>query len=182
MNPGEKKMQKRKTILITGSTGFIGKNLAEFLEGKKEYDLLRPSHSQLELLDPEKVSEFVEGNSIDVIVHCAAVGGTRKTAYDKGKTDVVAKNLRMFFNIARCLGKARMVHLGSGAEYGREHCKPRVKEEFFDAHVPEDAYGFSKYVCSKYIEKADNLVCLRPFGVFGRYEDYSFKFISNAIV
>jgi GDP-L-fucose synthase len=57
-----------------------------------------------------------------------------------------------------------------------------MPEEYFGVHVPEDAYGFSKYVMAKYIEQADKITNLRLFGVFGKYEDYEFKFISNAIV
>ncbi len=59
---------------------------------------------------------------------------------------------------------------------------PKVKESEFGRYVPADDYGFSKYVLSKYIEKADNIYCLRLFGVFGPYEDYEYKFISNSIV
>ena len=38
-----------KNILITGGSGFIGKNLREQLQGK--YNIYAPSHSELELLD-----------------------------------------------------------------------------------------------------------------------------------
>jgi GDP-L-fucose synthase len=34
---------------------------------------------------------------------------------------------------------------------------------------------------SKYIEEADDIVCLRIFAVFGRGERYMYRFISNAI-
>jgi GDP-L-fucose synthase len=46
--------------------------------------------------------------------------------------------------------------------------------------VPADAYGFSKYICAKYIERSEHILDLRLFGVFGPYEDYTVRFISNA--
>jgi GDP-L-fucose synthase len=55
-----------------------------------------------------------------------------------------------------------------------------VKEEYFDTRVPTDPYGFSKYICAKYIERSERLVELRLFAVFGQYEDYTVRFISNA--
>jgi GDP-L-fucose synthase len=89
----------------------------------------------------------------------------------------------MFFNLARCLKPGmRMIHLGSGAEYDRRRCLPKMAEDYFDAHVPADDYGYAKYVISKYIEKTDNITCLRIFGLYGKYEDYTYKFISNAIL
>ena len=46
--------------------------------------------------------------------------------------------------------------------------------------MPGDAYGFSKYICAKYIERSERILDLRLFGVFGPYEDYTVRFISNA--
>lgn len=172
-----------KNILITGASGFIGRNVVEYLVSTDKYSLFFPSHSELELLDDEKVYEFIIKNRINIIVNCASVGGSRKKAYDAGKTDVVSKNLRIFFNLVRCLNEVdRIIHLGSGAEYDMRYYLPRMKEDYFDTHVPIDDYGFSKYVCSKYIMNSEKMVDLRLFGVFGKYEDYEYKFISNTIV
>jgi GDP-L-fucose synthase len=46
--------------------------------------------------------------------------------------------------------------------------------------VPADPYGFSKYICTKYAETSSNIFVLRLFGVFGKYEDWDVRFISNA--
>jgi GDP-L-fucose synthase len=73
-----------------------------------------------------------------------------------------------------------MIHFGSGAEYERAQLPPRVSEDYFDTRVPRDAYGFSKYICAKYIERSEQILNLRLFGVFGAYEDYTVRFISNA--
>lgn len=171
-----------KKVLITGAGGFIGRNVAEYFGSKTdEYRVFSALHAELDLLDEKAVKLFISGKKIDLVVHCASVGGSRKTGYDTGATDVVDRNLRMFFNLVRALpASTRLINMGSGAEYGiRKH---KVKEDEFDGRVPAAAYGYAKYVMSKYIEKTDNMLCLRIFGLYGKYEDYSFKFISNAIV
>jgi GDP-L-fucose synthase len=95
------------------------------------------------------------------------------------------RNCRMFFNLVRNLAPGqerfgKMIHFGSGAEYDRVELPARVGEDYFDTRVPRDPYGFSKYVCAKYIERTERIVDLRLFGVFGIYEDYTVRFISNA--
>lgn len=166
-----------KNILITGANGFIGKNLSEQLKNK--YNLLTPLRTELDLLDETKVDEYFQKNKIDVVIHTAVVGGSRKEEH----TDLaLSQNLRMFFNILKNKKYfKKMIYLGSGAEYDKTKPIINVKEEDFGKTIPKDEYGFFKYICSKYIEEQDDIVSLRIFGMFGKYEDYRYRFISNAI-
>lgn len=170
-------------LLITGTRGFVGRNLKEHFLGTGRHEVLAPLREELDLLDHASVSSYVAKRKPDLVIHCATVGGTRKTAYDSGAAGVASSNIRMFMNLARSLpAGARMISMGTGAEYDHRAYAPKMAEEYFDSSVPADPYGFSKYVVSKFIERAENVACLRIFGLFGRYEDYTFKFISNAIV
>ena len=88
----------------------------------------------------------------------------------------------MFYNIVRNRNRFnKMIHFGTGAEYDKRFPIIKVKEDDFDKKIPVDDYGFGKYLCSKYIENTENIVCLRLFGLFGEGEDYRYRFISNAI-
>jgi len=170
--------RQNKTILITGASGFIGKNIAQYL--KQNFTLLTPSHKDLDLLSRSEVNRFFLKNDIDMVIHCANFGGTRKTMATSG---VLEKNTQMFFNLAENRNRyARLITLGSGAEYNKNYNLQNASENEFGKSIPTDNYGLSKYIASTYIDKTLNMYCLRLFGVFGKYEDYEFKFISNAIV
>ena len=54
-----------------------------------------------------------------------------------------------------------------------------MKETDFDKNVPQDQYGFSKYIMTKYAQANEGVRNLRLFGVFGKYEDFRYRFISN---
>jgi len=167
-------------ILITGAHGFVGRNLTEYLSRTSKYTLFTPKSSELNLLDENAVDEYVNNHNIEIIIHGANRGGGRDTTE---MNDVVHTNLRMFFNITKQASKVKkIIHLGSGAEYGKH--KPIVEAVEEDAHLalPHDDYGFYKSVCARYIDQCDNIYNLRIFGAYGQYENYRFKFISNAIV
>ncbi len=174
-------MYKTTKILITGSNGFIGKNLVEYLAEKQQYKLFYPCHAELELLDTVKVENFVNSHDIDVIVHCANVGGSRKTDHANiSREEICYKNLRMFFNLSRLAERGRrLITLGSGAEYGHDKYIPKMTEEYSQSNVPEDAYGFSKYICSQYVMQSQNMIVLRFFGC-SRLKSL-LRFISNAM-
>ena len=163
-------------ILITGGSGFIGRNLAEQLAAT--YEVLAPSSAEVDLCDEEAVREYLSAHNFDVIVHAATTRSNRRLT---APPDMLDRNCRMFFNLARNEGRfGKMIHFGSGAEYSRVQLPERVREEYFDTRVPHDAYGFSKYICAKHIEGSRRLINLRLFGVFGPYEDATVRFISNA--
>jgi len=165
-------------IFITGVTGFIGRNLYEYLKKNNQYKLICPKHKELELLDLNSLENFFKKNKIDIVVHCATLGVKRTS----NKPGLLEPNLRMFLNLIKCKKYyKKMIFAGSGAEYDKSKNITKIKETEFGEKIPKDPYGFYKYICSKIIEKEDNIINLRLFGIFGKYEDYKTRFISDAI-
>jgi GDP-L-fucose synthase len=74
-----------------------------------------------------------------------------------------------------------MINIGSGAIYDLRNYKPKMKENYFRENIPQDEHGFCKHEIGKYIDSVNNIVDLRIFGIFGKYEDYAIRFISNAV-
>ena len=169
------------TIFITGSNGFVGSHLREYLtKNYSDYTLLTPSSSELDLANESAVDEYILSNKIDIIIHLANRGGGRDTMEIKNVTEY---NLRIFFNLMKHEKNVhKIISFGSGAEYGKDKPIIDVKEEDYLLSLPHDEYGFYKSITSRFIEKSDRAVQLRIFGAYGEYENYRYKFISNAIV
>ncbi len=169
----------KRRILVTGGTGFIGRNLQEQLQDR--YAVVAPPSSRLNLLNSEEVSRFISKHSFDTVIHCATHNATVTSTKDRSL--VLSSNIRMFINIARLNRQyRRMIYFGSAAEYHKENIPLNVSEDFFDTFVPETDYGFSKYLMARYAADSGNIYDLRLFGVYGKYEDWRIRFISNAIV
>ena len=169
-------------VLVTGGSGFIGRNLVEHLG--RNHEVLAPTHAELDLADSGALDRWFVEHEVDVVVHGAVRAGHRN-ASDPSRQ--LWTNLRMFFGLMRNAHRfGRLVFLSSGAVYDVAQPLDRVTEDDFGRFLPSDEHGLSKYTIAKYIEAvhrtgAVDIVELRLFGVFGRYEDYAIRFVSNAI-
>lgn len=154
-------------ILVTGTNGFIGRNIREHLE--IQHDVYSPKRLDLNLLDEIAVGQYLALHKFDVIIHCAV------------KITSLDENIRMFYILEKNSDfYGRLFSLGSGAEYSVDYYYPYMTEDFFGQYVPSDIYGLSKYTIARILEASEkNIYNLRLFGIFGKYEDYKRRFISN---
>ncbi len=159
-------------ILITGTHGFVGRNVKEYLEKDKKYEIYAPLRSELDCTDEESVTLYLEKHRFDYVLNFAFCGGAVEES--------TCKNMRMFYNFyknSHLYGK--MFYTGSGAEYGKHRGIASVTENEVGTNIPTDSYGILKYSIGKNIESSSNIYNLRIFGLYGKYEYYPTKFISN---
>jgi len=158
-------------LLVLGGNGFVGKNIVEYFSAIDAYQVLSPSRAVLNLLDTASVEQYMTTERPDVVLHSAV------------NIHSVEDNLQMYFNIDRCSDQyGKLITLGSGAEYDMRNYHPLMSESYFQTHIPIDTYGVSKFVAAHDIENSNKrAVNLRGFGIYGKYEDYTRRFISNNI-
>lgn len=161
---------------MTGSGGFIGQNLKEFLSGK--YNLLTPRSYELDLCDAEAVRVYFSANEIDFIIHCGSTGGARGIA-DRDTT--IEDNLAMVDNLLNAKrSDVRMILFGSGAMYDKSRPICKISESEIGKIVPADLYGKSKMLIAQKIKNRKDVLCLNIFACYG-YGEKESRFPSFAI-
>lgn len=124
-------MDLNARIFIAGSKGLVGTAIIRCLEKQGYANLLTPSHSELELMDQNAVSDYFEKNQPEYIFLAAAkVGGIM--ANNTFPADFIYQNLMVQTNIIHQSYKhsvKKLLFLGSSCIYPK-HCPQPMKEEY----------------------------------------------------
>ena len=163
-------------ILLTGSGGFIGKNLKTWLNEK--YNLLTPRSYELDLCDENAVEQYFAEHDIDFIIHCGSTGGARGI---QDKDTTVEDNLAMVKNLIKYKDEdVKIILFGSGAMYGKDRPLHKVDETEIGKYIPKDLYGQSKLEISKIVDNRNDMLLLNIFACYG-YGEKDSRFPSYAI-
>lgn len=168
-----------KKILIIGKNGFVSKSINEYLMPLQKYDICVISSEDLDLFDECAVKDYLESKYYDYIIDGAVWSPLKASLNDTGRESYY--DMKMYFNIAKynnLFGK--LIYFGSGAEYDKRYPIVSVSETDFNRLIPVNDYGFAKYVINQHIETSRNIYNLRIFGLYGKYENYRYKFITGA--
>jgi nucleoside-diphosphate-sugar epimerase len=165
---------KVKKILITGSDGYIARNIAKNFS---DYDLTLINRSKLNLLDSKSVKNFFKYRYFDAVIHTATSGGSRLKTDDG---NVFYENCLMHQNILdNTISYAKLISFGSGAELDRRYdVDPTVD---YKKSFPVDPYGMSKNFIVKSGLMYPNFYNIRIFNVFNEDELPSRMIKSNIV-
>lgn len=137
-------------VLITGGNGYIAKSLSRALNA--HYKITAITRNVFDLTDHYSTCKWFETEEYDVVIHTAAVGGTR---LQPDTQNVVYNNLAMYKNLLDNRQKfKRLISFGSGAE-------------IFNPH---SYYGISKLIMADSIATTPNFYNLRIFATFDENE------------
>lgn len=165
-------------ILLTGGSGFIGKNILPIL--RKKYKVDAPTRKELDIKDQNAVEDYLKKGCYDVVIHSANTNPAKNPIYDND-SKMTEDTIRCYLNLSRCSSLyGKMFYIGSGAEYGKTKPICLAKESDIGRVIPEDPYGIAKYVINELANKSHNIYNFRVFGCYGPY-DHESKFITHVI-
>ncbi|HAP01066.1 MAG TPA: hypothetical protein DCQ93_03985 [Bacteroidetes bacterium] len=155
-------------ILMTGATGFIGRNLKEHFElnGHEVKNIGRKDWSPLSQLTTEFYVKQMNKISPEIIIHCAGEIYNQEEMYK-----VNFEFIQWLLKCTKEVPYKCFINIGSSSEYGAND-KP-MKES--DALHPRNPYECTKAMGTLYAEtfarmNQKPIVTIRPFSVYGKHE------------
>jgi GDP-L-fucose synthase len=168
-------------MLITGSNGMVGHNLLEN-ENITKHNILKPSSSELNLLNYNDARNYLKYTKPDMIVHCAGkVGGIQANSRDL--YGFFTDNAVMGINVVKAAkerGIKKLLNLSSSCVYPR-NCKNPLKEKYIltgELEPTNEGYALAKLSAQKmceYISMEYNgylYKTLIPCNLYGRWDKF----------
>ena len=147
------------TLMITGGTGFLGRRTAAWFRAQG-YQVLTPSHGELDITDREAVRNWFREHTPDVVIHTAAVSDVGVCQQNPEMSEKI--NVKGCVHLAECCrefgGKLLICssdQVYTGSSLGGPH---REDEQV----TPGNVYGNQKRLAEqKCLEILPETVCLR---------------------
>jgi GDP-L-fucose synthase len=165
----------KQTILLTGGTGFIGRNIVES-SIKDDFNILSPTRKELDLTSLISVKKYSQYNRYDIIIHSAT-----HPAHRNALSPEIAwmENFKMFegVKILKKFPSTKLINIGTGGVYSKFPAV--VGNENYT--YPKEQSMFQKFIASREVHAIYNACDIKVFGIYGKYEDFEIRFISNMI-
>jgi GDP-L-fucose synthase len=169
-------MDINSKILVTGSSGMVGKALVRRLRERGYYFLLLPDLKELNLKNQKEVEDYFEKNKPEYVFHIAAkVGGIASNI--AAPAEFLYDNLAMEVNViesARKNSVKKLLFLGSSCIYPRE-CEQPMREEYLltgKLEPTNEGYALAKIcglkLCEYYNKQyGTDFISLMPPNIYG---------------
>jgi len=167
-------------IFLTGSRGLVGSNIRE--NKPENIVLVCPEIDELNLLDSDKVDQFLERQKPEIIIHAAGiVGGIHANIANPVK--FLTLNTLMANNLILSARKNKIkyfINLGSSCMYPRNAPNPLTESMVLKGELEptNEGYALAKIyaqrLCS-YINREDsnnNYKTIIPCNLFGRWDKF----------
>lgn len=169
-----------KTILLTGSSGMVGRNTLEklILEG---FTVLAPSRSELDLTNQTDVNIYFKSHKIDFVIHAAGLVGGIQANINKPYSFLFV-NTQIALNVinAAIINKVNnLINLGSSCMYPKG-CSGELNEESIltgSLEPTNEGYALAKITAYKLCSFAETefgfkYKTLIPCNLYGPYDNF----------
>jgi nucleoside-diphosphate-sugar epimerase len=165
-------MRDKNKILVTGSSGFFGKNLFE--QWHNRYNLAGIDIQDCNIKDTDSLVSYVKGS--DVVIHCAArtrIEPSWIDYQDYYETNLTASH--RLFELCQQQGVKKFIYFSSSSVYGNSEHLIQIES---DVLKPTNPYAVSKAAAEQALtaqaqKGSTELIIVRPFTMYGKYMEVS---------
>ncbi len=168
-------------ILLTGSRGMVGNNIAKHSHAQN-HEILTPTSAELNLLDSENVQSYIDTNKPDMVIHAAGiVGGIQANMAEPVR--FLVDNMQMGLNIlmaSKTHKVKRFMNLSSSCMYPKDAQNPLSEDLILKGELEptNEGYAIAKVASTRlceYINREDGSFLYKtviPCNLYGKHDKF----------
>ena len=172
----------KKVILLTGSSGMVGRNIINN-NFSQNYKILSPNSSDLNLLNYKDIEDYIAFNKPELVIHAAGtVGGIEANINYPVK--FLVNNMQIGLNIlmaSKIQKVKKFINFSSSCMYPRDAKNPISEDMILKGELEptNEGYALAKLTCTRlceYITREDSLFSYKtviPCNLYGKYDDFN---------
>lgn len=177
-------MGKIKNVLVCGASGFIGRNISEYLSLYKQYNIHTFSHKAYDLTNKEHIDNLFYERDIDIIIQAAATTSGAKDIVERPYYHVVDNALMntLLLKAAYDYNVKQFVFFSCSVVYDHnKKWKRPVRESDFkaDGNIHEQYFGgawtkiYNEKMCEFYSKLGKTkFIIARHSNVYGQHDKF----------
>lgn len=153
------------TVLVTGSDGQLGQELALLAKNHAQYQFTFIGREPLDLSDKKAIDVFFQNQHFDIIINCAAYTAVDKAEQEPELADAINHlAVKHLAAIAR-QQNSKLVQLSTDYVFDGTHHRPYLET---DKTNPQSVYGMTKLKSEQAVQQqmAENAVIIRTSWVY----------------
>lgn len=166
-------------VLLTGSSGFIGRELNKFLKSKNcevfyvgRSKKVKKNYYQFVSSDSEKkLKKILLKIKPNIIFHMAGLISSKSIEKSINANAILTMKILTVLKTLSLMSKVKILIVGSASEYGFVNKKNMPVDENTSLK-PNNVYGLTKYLqykfCKSFLNSEYKVIYVRPFNVFGK--------------
>lgn len=131
----------RRTALVTGSTGQLGRSLQDLAEQHADVEFTFVDRALLDLAAPEQVMDYLQKHQYDYIVNCGAYTAVDKAEQERELAEQVNHHAVAALAKAAKAQGAYLIHVSTDYVFDGCHYKPYAEDH---PTAPVNNYGQTK--------------------------------------
>ena len=154
-------------ILVTGANGQLGSEIRE-LSSDYENNCFFTDRNELDISNLEAVKNYVDKNSIDVIINCAAYTAVDKAEDDESNADAVNNVAVKYLSQVSKDRNIKLIHISTDYVYDGKNYKPYTEDDIVN---PNSVYGKTKLAGEKAMQDINpsNSIIIRTSWVYSSF-------------
>ena len=170
-----------KTILLTGSRGFVGSNILNSNLSKK-FNILSPTKSELDLINKDSINNYLKENNPYLIIHAAGkVGGILKNI--SSNYTFLKENSLIGINLISAALECNIknfLNISSSCIYPMNFDRPIKEQDLMSSYLEttNEGYALAKIVALKLTimissDKSVNYKTVVPCNLYGPNDNFN---------